>query len=297
MAERQNAMTELKPFAPGDIFVTASDLDESARFPTGMGKVEQFAADWTLKAVFETGQKGLISSLTLDPVGNLHILDPQARSHISIGPDGKVKAMFANLPPAAYGSMIALADGQFLLGEHMVGGIAGFAGQGQVYRVNAAGDVLATHKTQTNGGMGGFLGVTHMALSTDGKRLMHVSETGADIYAHDLANDQRLGAFYTRADPPPMVFGIAGLADDSLLVACGNEVRQINGSGQVLRHYAMPEGRGWAVVVIRADGQSFWALDFFGGGVALVDLASGEIVQKRELGLVKCLAGIAEFRA
>jgi hypothetical protein len=32
-------MSSLQPFAPGDIFVTASDLDESARFPTGKGKI------------------------------------------------------------------------------------------------------------------------------------------------------------------------------------------------------------------------------------------------------------------
>ena len=283
------------PFAAGDIFVTASDLDETARFPTGNGKIIQYSADWTQKAVFETGKRGLIASVTLDHHGNLHALDPQAMARTTIGRDGKPKPMFDNLATRAYGSMIALGDGDYLFGEHMVGNIPGFSGSGKVYRVNAAGDTKAQYDTETNGGMGGFLGVTHMALSADGQTLYHTSETGAHVYGHDLAGNKRLGPVYTRADPPPMVFGIARLNDGSLLVAGGNEVRQIDTKGQVVRSYAMPEGRGWAVVVLRSGGQSFWALDFFGGKLACVDVASGAILQTKELGLAKCLAGIAEF--
>ena len=288
-------MSGFQPFAPGDIFVTASDLDESARFPTGNGKVHQLSADWTPKATFETGQTGLISSLTIDHAGNLHILDPQARSHIIVSPDGQLKAMFEALPPACYGSLIPLDDGNFLIGEHMVGKIPGFSGNGHVYRVNAAGDVLDEYGTETNGGMGGFLGVTHMTLSGDGKTLFHVSETGAHIYAHDLVANQRLGAVYTRADPPSMVFDIAMLQDRTMLVAAGNEVRRIDPTdGSVLRHYPMPPGRGWAVIVLREGGRHFWALDFFGGTVASIDTERGEILHVKELGLAKCLAGIAE---
>jgi sugar lactone lactonase YvrE len=287
-------MSALKPFAPGDIFVTASDLDESARHPTGKGKILQIASDWTPKATFETGHTGLIASLTLDPQGNLHALDPQARKITSIGPDGQPKAMLGKLPERGYGSMIVLSDGNFLIGEHLVGQVPGFSGDGKVYRVAPDGDVLATYDTETNGGMGGFLGVTHMALSADGKTLYHLSETGPHVYGHDLAANKRLGAIYTRADPPPMVFGIAGQADGSILMAAGNGVRQLSAKGEVMRQYDMPEGRGWAVLKLRGDGARFWALDFFGGKVASVETASGKLLELKELGLAKCLAGIAE---
>ena len=290
-------MTHLSPFAPGDLFLTASTLDESARFPTGMGKILQVASDWTPKATFETGHRGLISSLCLDTAGNLHALDPQARTITTIGPDGQPKPMFEALKPRAYGSMIALTDGNFLIGEHMVGQIPGFSGDGKVYRVDASGTTLATYNTETNGGMGGFLGVTHMAGSTDGKTLFHTSETGAHIYAHDLESDKRLGAVYTRQDPPPMVFGIAGLPGGTLLVAGGNGIREIApGKGEV-RSYAVPEGRGWAVPVVRSGGNEFWALDFFGGKVARIETTSGKVIDVKELGLAKCLTGIAEVPA
>jgi hypothetical protein len=290
-------MNALAPFAPGDIFVTASVLDETARFPTGHGKILQFSTDWTPKASFETGHKGLIASLTIDRHGNLHALDPQARARTIIGPDGQPKTMFEKLPPVALGSMIALPDGHYLVGEHMVGEIPGFAGRGKVYRVSDDGAILAEYDTETNGGMGGFLGVTHMALSTDGQTLFHTSETGAHVYAHDLAANRRLGPVYTRNDPPPMVFGIAAMADNSLLIACGNEIRRVTAGSETTRSYALPEGRGWAVPVLRGDGSRFWALDFFGGRLACMDAESGTVIEQKDLGLAKCLTGIAEFPA
>lgn len=286
----------LQPFEDGDIFVTAADLDETARFPTGKGKILQFAVDWTPKAVCYTGHTGLITSLTIDRNGNLHALDPQARARTSFGPDGKPIEMFANFPAAGIGSMIVLDDGEFLLGEHVVGNIPGFSGAGKVYRVDAAGTVIAEYDTETNGGMGGFLGVTHMALSRDGKTLFHVSETGPHVYAHDLVSNKRLGPVYTRQDPPPMVFGLVVTPDDRLLVAAGSELRQIAG-GEVVGRIAVPEGRGWSVIITRPDGQSIWAIDFYGGKASCITLADDAVVLTKDFGLPKSLAGIVEYKA
>lgn len=287
-------MSGLLPFARGDIFVTASTLDPAARFPTGQGKVLQFDAAWRPRASVETGRTGLISALALDRAGTLHVLDPQARSIDSFAPDGSPAAGFAKLPPRAYGSMIVLDDGDFLIGEHMVGAIPGFSGEGKVYRVAADGTVIETYDTETNGGMGGFLGVTHMALSHDGRTLYHTSETGAVVYAHDLAANRRLGAIYTRQDPPPLVFGLAMLGDGRLALACGNGLRLLDPASGMASDLPCPEGRGWAVPVLRASG-SLWALDFFGGKVAEIALPDGELLAEYPLGLEKCLAGIAEF--
>ena len=283
----------LEPFAPGDIFVTDSDLDDAARFPTGMGKVRQYDREWNLKGVHETGQYGLISALSLDPKGRLHILDPQAYWFGSICPDGQPVEAFPKLPRIAFGSMIHCPDGH-ILGEQMVGDMPGFSGKGHVYRIDGDGTVRAEWNTQTNGGLGGFLGVTHMALSQDGTTLYHVSETGENVYAHQLAGDKRLGPIYTREDAPHFVFGIAGLEDDSLLVACASEVRRVVPGKGVQRVYSLPKGRGWSVVKLRPGDTSFWALDFLEGQLASVNIETGEIEQHKGLGLRKCLAGIAE---
>jgi hypothetical protein len=205
--------------------------------------------------------------------------------------------MFAALPPRAYGSMLPLADGEFLLGEHMVGQIPGFDGDGRVYRVTAAGAVITSYATETNGGMGGFLGVTHMALSADGQTLFHTSETGAHIYAHDLVTDTRLGAVYTRSDPPPLVFGLTMLPGGQLLVACGSEFRRVDPATGTATAFALPEGRGWAVPILRPGGAEIWALDFFGGKLARLAVADGQVLEVKELGLAKCLTGLAEVPA
>ena len=283
-------MTGFAAFCAGDIFVTASDLDETARFPTGHGRVLQFDANWVQKGEHATGAYGLISSLTFDQTGTLHIFDPQARRVDHVGP-----VTMPHLPVKAYGSMIALADGSYLIAEHMVGQIPGFEGDGRVYGVDRDGAILRTWNTQTNGGMGGFLGVTHMALSPDGNTLYHVSETGPHIYAHDLTQDRRLGPVYTRAEPPAMVFGLACLPDGDLIVATGGGARRLSAAGALLRDYALPPGRGWSVIELREDGLTFWALDFFGGSVALVDADNGTILFHKDLGLPKALAGIAEM--
>lgn len=291
-------MNALEPFAPGDKFVTASLLDESARFPTGQGRIRQYGADWQLKAELETGHTGLISALVLDPAGWLHALDPQARAITTVAGDGKVVEQFRLRPNRAYGSMIALGGGEYLLGEHMVGAIPGFSGEGKVYRVGLDGTMLATYDTETNGGMGGFLGVTHMALSPDGQTLYHTSETGPQVYTHDLAADRRLGPIYTRQDPPPLVFGLAMLADGELILACGSELRRIDVTNGTAQSVPLPAGRGWAVPVVRGgSGEQLWALDFFGGRVACIDAVSGAVLEMQDLGLAKCLTGIAEVPA
>ena len=292
-------MSRLKPFAPGDMFVTASTLDEGARFPTGQGKVLQFDAQWQPKGEAETGHTGLISALAIDTSGTLHALDPQARRISSYSSDGAPYASFPHLPEAAYGSMIVQGGGHFLIGEHMVGAIPGFSGDGRVYRVDEDGTVLDVYDTETNGGMGGFLGVTHMALSADGATLYHTSETGAQVYAHDLAANRRLGAIYTRSDPPPLVFGLAMLGNGDLMLACGSELRRIDPTSGTARSVALPEGRGWAVPVVRdlSSGTQLWVLDFFGGRVACIDAGTGAVMQMRDLGLTKCLTGIAEVPA
>lgn len=295
-------MSALQPFAPGDLFVTAATLDESARFPTGQGAVLQFSADWTPRGRIETGHTGLISALCLDHAGMLHALDPQARKITTIGPDGLPVPRFSHLPERAYGSMIALPDGDFLLGEHMVGEVPGFAGDGKVYRITADGTVLASYDTETNGGMGGFLGVTHMALSADGKTLFHSSETGPHIYAHHLQDNRRLGPVYSRTDPPSMVFGLALVGNDRLLVACGNELRIVDPAAGTAIAVPLPEGRGWAVPIMRGEAgpsgsEQLWVLDFFGGRVATIDADTGALAELRELGLAKCLTGIAQVPA
>lgn len=272
-----------RPFESGDIFVPAPTLDPAARYPTGAGIVRQYDGEFTLKAAVATGRTGLISGMGLGPDGILHVLDPQARGVDRFGPDGR------RLPPqmpfgAGFGSILFEKGGTLLMGEHLCGPPGPFAGDGKVRRFSADGSLLRTYDTETNGGVSGFLGVTHMALSADGATLFHVSETGGVVYAHDLGDDRRLGVFYTRADPPPMLFGLAMLPDGRVAVATGRSLRLVAANGDVAGDIDLPAGRGWANVVVRPGGGSVFLLDFFGGQVAEISLPGFRFLRLNALG-------------
>jgi len=294
LTDQSLVATSLLPFASGDIFVPAPRLDPSARFPTGQGAVRQYDANFTLKAEAQTGHIGLISGLGLSPEGVLWALDPQARARTLFGPEGEALPSPALLVDAGFGSVLFLADGGWLLGEHLCGGPGPFAGEGRVLRFGADGGLLATYHPETNGGVGGFLGVTHMALADDGRTLFHVSETGAVVYAHDLVDDRRLGAFHTRTDPPGMGVGLAILPDGRLAVAAGNKLRVIAAGGATFEDVTLPAGRGWANVVVRPSGKSMFVLDFFGGQVAELALPDFSFVRTLDLGNPQGLTSLAE---
>ena len=282
-----------KPFTSGDVFVPAPVLDKTARYPTGAGVVRQYDGDFTLKAAVATGRTGLISGLGIGPDGVLHVMDPQARGIDRFGPDG-VKLPAVAVPDAGFGSIVFEGGGTILLGEHLCGGPGPFEGQGRVMRFAADGNAVATFDTETNGGVGGFLGVTHMALSGDGGTLFHVSETGGVVYAHDLAANRRLGIFYTRADPPPMLFGLATLPDGRLAIATGRSIRLVAADGTVAGDIVLPAGRGWANIMVRPDGQSLFVMDFFGGQVAEMSLPGFRIVRLIDLGNPEGMTSMAE---
>jgi hypothetical protein len=286
----------LKPFAQGDIFIAATALHAGARYPTGASGVLQLDVDWRPKALARTGRVGLASGLVLGPERALWVFDPQARSVDRFAPDGRLIDPPA-LPARPFGSAVRTRDGGLILGEHLCGPPGPFAGEGKAVRIDADGRVTATYDTQVNGGVGGFLGVTHIALSSDEATLFHVSETGPHVYAHDLAADRRLGPVHTRADPPAMLFGLAALPGGDLVVATGGGVRRIGPAGGVRRDYALPTGRGWANIVPRPDARTVWALDFILGRVAELDPATGAIGRVAELGLAQSLASLVEIPA
>lgn len=286
----------LKPFAQGDLFVAATALHAGTRYPAGDSAVLQLDADWRPKARARTGRIGLVSGLALGPDRALWVFDPQARAVDRFAPDGQPIGPPA-LPDRPFGSAARTRDGGLLLGEHLCGPPGPFAGEGKAVRIDAHGRPVATYDTQVHGGVAGFLGVTHVALSRDEATLFHLSETGPCVFAHDLAANRRLGPIHIRTDPPAMLFGLARLADDDLLVATGSGVRRLAPDGTHRGDHVLPTGRGWANVVARPDRPTVWVLDFILGRVAELDPASGSVNRVVELGLAQSLASLVEIPA
>jgi len=283
------------PFTPGDVFVSATLItDEKLR--RGIGRVLHYDAGLTLKAELPTHRYGIVAGLGMQPgTGILHACDAEARHVSRWTPDGRPLPDCELMPGVGLGSIHFRDDGSFLAGEHLCGVRPPYHGSGHLHEFDRDGRFVRKYRTATHGGMAGFLGLTHFALAHDGRTVYYVSETGPTVSRYDIGDDRQLTDLYVRQDPPGMVFGLALAPDGDVLLALGSGVRRIDAGGSVVRDYALPAGRGWAIVVTAQDRRSFWAGDFFAGLLVRIAIDSGEVLASVDIGQRFALAGVAEY--
>jgi hypothetical protein len=293
MSEGFRQAAAVKP-APGDLWVAATLVTDKV-LRLGLSRLWLLSAELEVKAEIPTGAFGMVSGLAVQPgSGVLWAFDPTARRVTRIGADGAMLPDIALAPGRGLGSGVFMANGDLLCGEHLSGDFPPFQGDGRLYRFDAQGRFIRKYGPEINGGMAGFLGLTHITLMKDGRTLAYVSETGSTVYRYDIAEARQLAPLYVRTDLPGMVFGIAGLPDDDVLVMCGNEMRRIAPDGAVQRTYKLPDGRGWSFVRVTKDGRKAWCGDFFAATLARIDLASGEAEIQRRFDLPFGLTCVAE---
>lgn len=312
-------MSTLQAFAAGDLFVAATQLDNSQDDHAGRGRILQYAADLTPKGVLWLDETThLVGGLKFDASGVLWAFDSQGFVVLNIHRDGRVVRR-REFGARAYSHVNFAADGTLLFGEHVVGdsikpeiqarmhtkipfmpGSTRF-GDGHVFRFRTDGTLVKEYATQTHGGMGGFLGVTMSAISPDGSTLVYCSETGSRLMRYDLVNDRQLPDLQSFAPPfppgpPPMFFAMAYASDGTLYVLRGASIHIVDAAGATTRQIPL-EGFGWAIIELSADGRHAFVSSFFSGEVAKIDLVSGAKVGSIATGAAKAVAGVAEYRA
>ncbi len=306
----------LKPFSRGDVFVGVTELNDPLDDHAGRGRIIQYDANLRQKGVLWLGATShLVGGLNFDSRGVLWAFDSHAFVVLNIHPDGRVQIR-DELPTRAFSHVTFAKDGSFLLGEHLAGDtvrpevaarmktkIPFFPGgdrfgDGHVWRFSADGKLLREYGTQTHGGMAGFLGVTHSALSPDGRTLVYCTETGPRLMRYDLADDRQLPDLQSFQPPfrgpPEMFFGMAYGPDGMLYVLRGARIDVVNAHGETLRSIPL-EGFGWATLAITRDGRHAYAGSFFTGQVVKVALASGAVEHVANTGQARALAGLAVF--
>ena len=169
-------------------------------------------------------------------------------------------------------------------------------GDGHVFEYTANGELVAEHATDTHGGMGGFLGVTHSALAPDGNTLVYASETGKRIMRFDLKESRQLPDVLTLPEEErrAMCFAVGYTNDGALLHLRGSAVEFLSESGERVSELPLP-GFGWATMCVSADGRHVLAGNFFTGECARVNLETGAITASANVGVERSLAGITEF--
>ncbi|MDW8260206.1 MAG: hypothetical protein RML32_12260 [Gammaproteobacteria bacterium] len=309
---------QLDRWTVGDVFVAVTELNDPNDDHAGIGRIRQYGADLQPKGQITLPQTThLVGGLKFDGNGVLWAFDSHEHIVLNVHRDGRI--VRRDFPPRAFSHANFARDGSVYLGEHVVGstikpevqarmkttisripGTDRF-GDGHVFRFSADGRLIKEYATQTDGGLGGFLGVTMSALSPDEKRLVYCSETGPRLMQYDLVEDRQLPDIQNfrppyPPGPPPMFFGMDYAPDGTLYVLRGGAIHAVDErSGATTRELKL-DGFGWAIMDIARDGGYAFVGNFFTGAVVKLDLTSGAVLGTIQTGAAKALAGLVEYQ-
>jgi sugar lactone lactonase YvrE len=308
-------MTErstLQPFAPGDVFVGSTVLEDPTDDHAGRGRILQYDSKLRRKGVlWLPGATHLVGGLKFDTAGRLWAFDSQDFLVMCIGRDGRIEKRDFGARP--FSNVNFSHDGTLYLAEHVAGRYIrpeiqvrmGTAlakmpgsdrlGDGHVWHFEPDGTLIHEYCTQTHGGLGGFLGVTMSALSPDESTLVYCSETGPRLMRYDLKNDRQLNDLQFFADGErEMFFSMDYGPQGRLYVSRGSRIDVVNERGRTTCSYPM-DGEGWATLEASADGKHLYIGNFFTGRLVKLSLECGEEVARADTGVPRSLAGIAEY--
>jgi hypothetical protein len=302
----------LQPFVLGDFLLGATLLNNPDDDHAGDGRIFQFGADGTQKAVLHTPDTThLVKGLMFGPDNVLWAFDTSRHAILQVGPDGKRLANpeFQKRP---WSSGFFDKAGNLYLYEHITGTMADVPekyhhmqstlpgqgdkiGDGNVYKFSPDGTFLETYETETSTSFAGYLGVTSCTLHPSEKYITYTTETSKRIMRYDIANNKQMDDLVQLPeDQPEYVFCLNYCADGMLLVTRGPKIEVIDEGGYVSRTYPL-EGRGWATIKESVDQKHILVSSFFKGILLKMSKESGEVVAEIKVGAERSLAGVAEF--
>ncbi len=310
MAENNDKRpSTMQAFAPGDVFVGATLLNNPQDDHAGLGRILQFDADLKRRGIlWVDGSTHLISGLNFAPDGTLWAFDSWAWIAIRVAPDGRQlpNRQFAQ---RALSSVHFAANDQLVFTESLEGnhqplplttrhkplpGETDKLGDGDIYVFDADGELRQVFDPEVHGGMSGSMAVTHATLADDGRRLIYVSETGPRLMQFDLQAGQQLPDLQAFAnDSGEMFFDLTSAPGGRLLVTRGARLDILDQSGKELARWPL-EGFGWSIVAADDRGEVAYVANWFSGEIIKLDLASGEIQARTEIA-PKCIAGLAQY--
>ncbi|MBT8443161.1 MAG: hypothetical protein KJO13_00355 [Gammaproteobacteria bacterium] len=303
----------MKPFAPGDIFLGCTYLNDAADDHAGDGRILQYDRNMVPKGTLYTeGTSHLIVNLRFGPDGVLWGFDPFEYAVVRVSPEGE------QLPPQdfgqrGWGSVCHGRDGSVFLTEYLNGTqpykggdmrtLPGtdVVGHGKIVRFDADFNKTAEFDTELSPSMTGFHGVTHSSMHPNGRTMAFMTDLGMRVMLMDTDTGEQLPDLVTYPGGEDYVHkwttGVAYLADGTLLLLRGSFIDFIDESGNSLRTIPLDE-YGYAMITVSSDQDFVFVTNIFTGVMSKFNLSSGEIVGQIDTGMAKpcrSLAGVAEF--
>lgn len=286
-------------FEPGDIFLAATDVDDSnvdLRNHSGPGRVLHHDAALQLKGELRTGQNGLVIGLGYDRRHReLLVTDPSAHVVTRFAADGTRLEPLSFMPRARIGSLQFLADGRYCAGVHSSHGEDPANPQPKLFLCDRERGIAEPLAVEIDGGKFRFHAVTHMTLAPDGHTLVYVSETGRRVMRYDLESRRQLDDLLVfAADDSRGTYGLACTPDGRVLMATGTGAAMFGSDGALIRTYDIPERRGWSRLQLSLDPTRFWLSNFFEGILQQRDVETGALIREHDIHRKYSLCGLAE---
>jgi len=306
-------VSTMKPFAPGDIFLGCTYLNDAADDHAGEGRILQYDRHMVPKGTLYTdGTSHLIVNLRFGPDDILWGFDPFEYAVVRVSPDGK------QLPPhdfgrRGWGSVCHGHDGSIFLTEYLNGDKpyeggdmptlpgTNVVGYGRIARFHPNLEKVAEFDTELSPSMTGFHGVTHSSMHPDGRTLAFMTDLGMRVMLMDTESGQQLTDLITYPGGEEYVrkwtTGVAYLGDGTLLLLRGSFIDFIDANGASQRTIPLDE-YGYAMITVSPDDAFAFVTNIFTGAMSKVSLESGAIVGQIDTGFAKpfrSLAGVAVF--
>lgn len=306
-------VSTMKPFAPGDIFLGCTYLNDPKDDHAGEGRILQFDRNMVPKGTLYTeGTTHLVINLSFAPDGTLWGFDPFARAVVRVGRDGK-QLPNHDFGQRGWGSAVFGPDGSVYLCEYLKGkkpyqgGVmrllegTDVVGYGRIQKRTRDLAVVTEYENETAPSLTGFHGVTHSAMHPGGKFITYITDLSNRVMRFDVVAGRQMPDLVTYEPGEQLTrkwtTGVAYLRDGTLLLLRGTFIDLIDGAGKSLRTIPLDE-YGYAMIRTCKDDRYCLVTNIFTGVMSKVDLTESRIVGQIDTGLAKpfrSLAGVAEF--
>ncbi|MHB9074249.1 MAG: PEP-CTERM sorting domain-containing protein [Desulfobaccales bacterium] len=245
------------PFEKGDVFAGGSF--------GGTGNIYHFRPGTGLLATYSTTFTGSEETGMAFQGNNLLVTNWTASNITKFDNAGTVilpNPFITNDASSHNESIVFDATGNMYIGQA--------DGTRDVIKRDSAGNFLASYDVATQN-----RGSDWIELAADNKTLYYTSE-GTTIFRYDTSTNTQLANFATLSGGT--AFALRLLADGTLLVADGVDIKRLDSAGNVIQTYDDLSVVSWFALNIDPDGTSFWSADYSSSQIFQFDIASGAVL-------------------
>ena len=284
----------MQPFAPGDVFVGCTWLNNPDDDHAGYGRILQYDNNLNFKGVlWNKDTDRFVVGLHFAPDGILWGFDPHDHKVIQIGKDGK-QLQTHHFNDRSFGSINFTQNGDFYFGEYFIGNkihphtdckkIPGtdLLGHGNIHHYSKDLEFIEEFEVDNCVELTGFKGVTHSTLHPSEEYISYTTETGKRVMRYNLLDKKQMpdlieikeGNIYDQNWFVTPHY----LKDGTLLVSKGRSLDVYDESGNLLDNISIGE-YGYAQITTDETDRFCFACNVWTGDVSKIDLHTRKVIR------------------